>query len=318
MQVSRRFLLPLVVLFSVGSCALAAEKTTLRLRLKAGESYTIAMTADQKITQTVGGAVQNIAQTIGTTYTFKTAAVDPDGTIHGTFTYDAVRCKMDGPGMVIDYDSSKVAPGAAAPVNPMAKTFAALVGQTLDVVMTPEGRVTELKGADRIMAAVIKAMALPEAARAAVEQQLKTQFGDEALKKTFEQITAIYPKDPVELGDTWDAEQHISMGFPMILKTTWTLKSLTGGKATIGAEGTIETGPPAAGAAAPAPGTPTLKLKGTQKGTLLLDQATGWLTSGNIAQAIEGSISVNAGGQELVIPMTIKSDTKFEQVKPKK
>lgn len=259
------------------------------------------------------------------TFTLKPSKVEPDGTIHGRYTYDAVRLKMDAPGMVVDYDSTNAVDGAV-PNNPMAQTFAALVGQSLDVVMTPEGRVTDLKGADRLMEAVVNSVQLPPGARAGLEQQMKSQFGDEALKRQFEQMTAIYPAEPVGVGDAWDVEQRINMGFPMTLKTTYTLKSLSGGKATADLKGTIRTGAAAAAAdgeapegdaAAPDPNQPAPELSGTQTGTLVIDQATGWLTSGTGKQDIKGNLTVNAGGQKLVIPMTIKTDIKFEQPKPK-
>lgn len=323
MHMSRRFSLPFVAFALLAlfvSCpAHGQEKTKLRLNLKAGQSYTIAMTMDQKITQTVAGNAQNIAQTIGMTFTLKPSKLDPDGTIHGTYTYDAVRVKMNAPGMVVDYDSATAVDGAV-PNNPMAQTFAALVGQSLEVVMTPDGRVTDLKGADRLMEAVVNSVQLPPGARAGLEQQIKSQFGDEALKRQFEQMTAIYPEKPVGVGDAWTVEQRMNMGFPMVLKTAYTLKSLSGGKATADVEGTIETGAAAAadgeaaeGDAAPAPGQPATELSGTQAGTLVIDQATGWLTSGTMKQDIKGKVTVNAGGQKIEIPMTIKSDIKFEQ-----
>ena len=285
--------------------ARAQEKATLRLRLKQGQPYSITMTADQKIAQTINGNPQNTTQTMGVTFTLLPSKVEPDGTIHGTYTYDAVRVKMNGPGGAVDYDSAK---GGEAPTHPMARVFAALVGQKLDVVMAPDGRVTDLKGGDRLVEAIAKAVEIPEAARAGFEQQMKAQFGEDALKRNFEQMTAIYPKEPVAVGDTWEAEQRLSLGMPMTVKSTYSLKSLAGGKATVDVRGTMQTDPEAAGGLPNA----TFDLKGTQNGTMAIDQATGWILSANLEQDIGGSFTVNAAGQELDVPMTIKSTTTLE------
>jgi hypothetical protein len=283
--------------------ARAQEKVTLRLNLKPGQTYTLSQTTHQEINQTIGGNPQTMKQAFTFTYSFKPSKVDPDGTIHGTYKHDAITVKMQGPGGQVDYDSSR---DKEPPTNPMAKPFAALVGKELQVVMTPRGEVKELKGADEILAAVLESMGdLPEQVRATAKQQMESQFGEAAMKESFEQMTAIYPKDPVAVGESWDVEHRVTAGMPMVINTTYTLKSLDGGRATLDFKGTAKTDPDAPAGIVPGA---KFSLEGTQTGSLALDQATGWIASGTLKQAMDGKMSVDVGGQQVEVPMQIKSD----------
>jgi len=53
----------------------------------------------------------------------------------------------------------------------------------------------------------------------------------------------------------------------------------------------------------------TYKLEGTQKGTLKIDEATGWFAEGQITQEIEGEMIMTSAGEpdEVSVPMLIKS-----------
>ena len=293
--------------------AAAQEKATLRLNLKPGQTYVTSSTTKQQITQTIAGNAQEMSQTFTFTYSFKPSKVEADGTIRGTYKYDAVAVKMQSPAGPVEYDSAR---DKAAPANPMAKPFAALVGKELQVAMTPRGEIKEVKGADKILAAVLESMGdLPAPVREMAKGQMEAQFGEAALKENFEQMTAIYPEKPVAVGESWDTEQKITAGMPMTVNTKYTLKSLSGGKATLDVSATMKTDPDAPSGILPGA---KFGLEGTQTGSLVVDQATGWIESGAIKQSMDGKMSMDVGGQQMEIPMKIKSDATIGKAAAKK
>ena len=274
----------------------AQEKVTLRLNLKAGQSYAISTTTRQQITQTIAGNAQTLNQTLTFTYSLKPSKVDADGTIHGAYTCDAVAVKMATSAGQVDYDSSR---DKAEAVNPMAKPYAAVVGTAVQITITPLGEVKELTGADKVVAAAA------EAAAALPREQMEAQFGEKAQREGIEQLTRIYPVGPVAVGDSWEVEQKMTAAIAGTSRSTYTLKSLTGGKATLDVKGTATTEADAPTAIVPGG---KFDLKGTQTGSLVLDQSTGWIASGSVTSSTEGKLALDVGGQQMEIPMKIKSD----------
>jgi hypothetical protein len=304
----RASIAPLLVLFVAGPlpAARGEEKVLLRLNLEAGQSYTLSWTSRQDMTVTIDGQQQRTSQTLGLTFTLKATKVEADGTIHGTFTYDSVRLASRHPAGDVDYDSAD--PAAPAPTDPMAKAMAALVGQTLDVVLTPRGAVKDLRGGDKLVRRMLKAMDLPEAERPAAERQMRAMFGDAALKQNLQRLTEVYPPGPVKVGDTWEVVKEVDAGMPMTVRNTYTLKSLDGGKATLDVKGVTKTNPDVRG-----PLQTRFALEGTQSGSLVLDQETGWFSSGHLTTSLDGQVTSDEDGQKVAVPMKIRSELAIEQ-----
>jgi len=302
----------LVVILAVSiviSCA--REKIQLQLRLQEGESHTIKVLTDQNISQTIQGQRHDIIQTTGTGHTFDVEEVDADGNALVKVTYRSVLFKQDGPMGKIEYDSSN--PPAIIP--PMAMGFAALVGQSFSMMISPDGHIIDVQGVDAMLTHVMKKLDIPEGPmKVSIEESLKNQFGDQALTEIMESMMAIYPEKPVGIGDSWTRKVVISKGFPMILDNTWTLKDRKGGVAIIEVSSTVNPNPEAAPIEM---GTMRLSydISGEQEGTIELQEATGWTTRAKFTQNFSGLVKIGGTPQMpegMSWPISIDSVVSYE------
>lgn len=286
------------------------EKIQLRLNLEEGKSYKARMVTDQQIT--VAGQKQ--PQSIGFGFTHHVKEVRDDGTAVVQITYDSVQFKQQGPTGSIEYDSAN--PPANLPA--MAKGFAALVGQGFTMEVTPTGKVTKIEGAGEMISNMLKQMDMPmPSARATLEEKMKEQFGDDALREMMEQMTAIYPGEPVGIGGSWTKRMVVSKGFPIIMDNTWTLKSRQDGVAVVDVQSKVAPNP-SAGPMDMGMVKIGHQLSGTQSGTLELDEATGWTLRSTLQQKLAGKMTVTGGPQgsqtaPISIDSTIRIDSPEEE-----
>jgi len=294
----------------------AAGKVRLRLRLQKGRTYGLKFTANQDITQTIQGKQQALAQTIGMGILFDVLDVAPDGAMSAKISYDWVLIRQKGAMGTIEYDSAR----PPKVVHPMAKGFAALLGQSLWMKMAPDGRVADVKGVDALITRMMSKLGLPEGPqKAMLEKQLRKQFGNEAVKGMVGDMTSTFPDRAVAIGESWSETKGKLGMFPVMAKNTWTLKSRKGGVASVAVRSEIKPHPTAP-TIEMGPLKMTYKLSGSQKGEMQVDEATGWTIRGNITQNISGQLKVQAPGQTpggMTIPMTIRSVITMEQYKPK-
>jgi len=294
----------LVIVALLVSCGGGSKKLDLKLRLEPGKSYGAKMIADQTITQTLMGQTQTITQSIGMGYTYQVQSVDPDGSMWVKITYDWVSYKQDSPMGKVSYDSAN--PPATVPQAAIG--YAALVGRGFSAKITPTGEMTDVRGADQMVAEILGAMNLPAgSARDQVEALLRTQLSDEALKDSFEKAALFYPDKPIAVGDSWSGQIALASGMPMILDTTWTLKARKNGVATVETRSDVRPNPGAkplelAGMSI------SYELSGVQSGSMDLDEKTGWLLGGTLKQDVSGKVSAMGTSW----PITIVSNIRFE------
>lgn len=303
--------LAVLVLLSSSTTWAAEEKVELRFRLEEGESYKLRVTIEQEIVRWIEGEEQEIIQTIGIGQTFDVKKVDADGTATIEVTFGPMAMKMEGPQGTFEYDSED--PPDEVPLP--GKALGAMVGQGFTMKITPEGRVTDLKGADKMFEAMLESLDLPEGPiKDSIVESLKDQFGEEALKEMMENMTALLPDKPVGIGDSWSHTIVLTKGFPSIMENTWTLTDRKDGVATIKVKSTIKSNPDAPPMKM-GPMTMKYKLKGSQKGTVKLDEATGWFVEGEIKQEMSGEIimgGIPGQAKEQSLPILIEGVIKFE------
>jgi len=300
---------------SAGRAAAGADdagKTKLELRLRAGDTYKMRMTIDQKISQTIGGRTIDMNQTMGMGFACAVQQVDGQGNATLKVTYDSIVFKQDGPIGKTEYDSAK--PPATVPAA--AKGLAALLGQGFTITVTPAGHVTKVEGVEAVVERMLKQLDLPEGpSKVALQKKFKSEFGDQAMKGMMEQMMAIYPDKPVAVGDSWQQKVVASGGFPIILRNTWTLKSRKGGVALLEVKSKIESNPDAKPMDM---GVMSIKyqLSGDQEGTTELDEATGWTLRGKLVQKLAGKLQLQgapAGMKDTSWPISCESVVRYDK-----
>ncbi|MHC4199999.1 MAG: DUF6263 family protein, partial [Planctomycetota bacterium] len=284
----RRTIALVAVAAAALSTASCSKKLKLRLRLEKGKSYGVQTTVDQKIDQDMMGQKQSMTQVMSMGNTYKVTDVDGEGNASVDVTYTSVRYKQSGPMGLIDYDSKK--PSGA--VHPVARGFAGLVGQGFSMELPPDGHARKITGVDKMLDSMAKGLGLPEGpVRQQLKDGMKEQFGETAHQETMKKTFAVYPGDPVEVGDSWTTKVALTKGYPMVAENTYTLKARSGGVATVAVKSKVspnkDAGPTKMG-----PMSMKLQLSGTEEGTMEIDEATGWIVGASIRQDIGGKIEI--------------------------
>jgi hypothetical protein len=200
----------------------------------------------------------------------------------------------------------------------LAKGYAALVGESFVFKISEEGIIKDVGGVDALRTRMLKKLNLPEGERKVeIEKNFKENFNNETLKEQMAKMMAIYPQNPIGIGESWTKKVLTSKGVPALLDNTWTLKERKNGIAIVEVSSIIEPNPEAQPTKI---GNVTLSynVKGEQKGTIEIKEATGLITGGKIIQKLSGEIKMVGNPQApqgLVWPMSIESIIKIEPLK---
>ena len=288
------------LLILIALCGSGTAATRLEWKLGKGKTYYQRTVIDQ-ITQTMMGQEQKMEQAIGTGLKLQVLDVDAQGNMRIQYTFLWMRLKQDNPMGQVDYDSSR-----QSPVPGGAEGFAALVGQSYTVKLTPQGKVLDVNGVEQLRQAVLKK--LPAGEDPAQTMNPVAMYIDKAkVQQMVESNMAIYPDKPVNPGDSWSRERTIVMGFTMIIQSKWTLQKGEAGVATIGVAATLRSDPNG-----PPMDVGGMKLKGdlagTQEGTIQVAEATGLVTATKGRQQLKGEIKAITTPDQppmMVIPTVI-------------
>src|SRR4051794_13762671 len=184
----------------------AAQGTTLRYRWTAGQDDRYRLT--QKTTATVsgvpGGGPESmvVEQTITQIMRLRVSEIAADGTATLQQTFESMRFEMTGPTGPILFDSSTKERPADPTMAGMADMLGATVGQTLTVVLRPNGEVVKVEGMDKVLDKMTASIPA-DGPMAAMANSLKAGFTDEAVRRMFSQSFAGFPAGPIAPGGTW-------------------------------------------------------------------------------------------------------------------
>jgi hypothetical protein len=308
----RRLVLACVVVFLAGIVH-AQEKYMLRLNLENGQRYQQRMTMSQSIDQVMNGVTVTMNQDMTLDYDYSVTDVDAQGVATVESTYDRIASKVSTQGMAVSYDSAT----AEGSISPEFRPLAAMVGKTFTMRISPLGSVVSIEGLSEILDAVIAEMTIDGPAREQVLENMKRQFGEEAMKDLIEQAMAIYPPEPVAVGDSWVKTIEIRQMVPLKLDNTWVLKEVNENTATL--EVTSLIGPAGDDTTVNMMGTDlNVQLEGAQSGISVIDRKTGWVESSTVNQNVDGTMTLPAGEglpEGMSIPLSIRSTVTVGEVK---
>jgi len=282
----------------------AQEKYTLRLNLAEGQSYQQRMHMSQTIDQEMNGVKMTMTQDLTMDYDYAVTKVGAGGVATIECTYTRIASKATAPGGEMSYDSAT----AESPVAPQFRPLAAMVGKTFTMRIDPMGMVRSMEGMSEILDAIVNEMTVDGPERTKMLENMKKQFGAEAMKDLIEQAMAIYPENPVAIGESWARAIEITQMVPLKLDNTWVLKDVTGDTATL--EVTSLISPIEGKTALNMMGTElNVHLEGAQSGTTTIERDTGWVVSSTVNQSLDGAMGLPAseGQQEApTIPISIR------------
>lgn len=282
------FFTAIAILATMGSCG--SDKSgdggaDLKLNFKPGDKYLYSTEVNQTI-NTMG--ISGMQQAITMDMVYEVTASEGNNK-KLSITYDHIKMKNTTPMGAMEYDSRSEKKGDG--------TFSfmdSLIGKSFSLTITPDGNIIKVENLSNLM------NALPGEGQAKAE--LQKQFGDTAIKQMMQNSFDIYPGKPVKIGESWKKKSSMGVsGFSINMENTYTLKSITAGKATIAVSSVMSL-----------PATETnqggmdmkMQMDGKQDGTMEVEISSGQILSGKTHQVINGKISV--GGQEM--PMDIAGD----------
>jgi hypothetical protein len=303
--------LAVVLAIALGAAqAQAAEKIQYKLKLEKGQKYYLRMTTEQKITQTIMGKEQAVDQNVGMGANVDINDVDAGGNAWARYTYRWVKFAQKTPIGEMVYDSSN----KDTPVPPMGQGFAALLGEGYSLKITPKGRVEEVKDLDKMRSNIQKKLSGGPMQEMMIKS-LEQYTNEEAIKESTEASLAIYPDEPVGVGDSWSRKVVLSGSSAMILENTWTLKGRKNGVATIEVVSAIKPNPEAKPIDM---GVMKMhyQVSGKQQGLIEMDESTGRMIHSKMNQELSGTATVKStaspGAQDMIIPMKIRAITGIE------
>lgn len=298
------------LLLGLSTLALAfapmAKKVDLQFKLEKGKTYTQTTEMHTVTKQSIQGMEQIIQQTANAETKME---LKNEGTGSNTYTlwYENISMSIDQGGMKMEYSSDTT---ALDNVDAMSQIFASMTKKKFDADIDLKGKIQEVTGLEEI---ITDATAPMGEQASQVNEQISSGFGDAGLAKNMEMFTAIMPEGTVKVGATWTNEQFTASGLPLILRNTYTLKSIADGMATIEVSAEISVDP--ANSSTEIQGMKaSYFLEGDRSGTIQMEVKTGFVTSANIDDEIVGSINLESSPQipeGMTIPIEMNSNTKL-------
>jgi len=287
-------------LFLIAGLTVSAQ-VKLSFNPEKGKKYDYQMDIIQNIQQSVMGQTIPMETEMNVKYLMEIKDKTPQGT-QMQFTYREITYIIKSPMMKMGYDSKNPVENPSEMDNMLSKMFSKLIDAQLMIVVAPDGTIVSATGMDAVAENMINAIAGDGPMAAQMGAQMKTQFGDDATKRSFEQSFKIYPANAVKKGDIWNIESTASVAnMNTDIKTKYTLKDVSKNIASIAFESEMEFKP-----------TEGMEgdLTGTQTGTMMVDTKTGLTITSDISQTMKGSIKTQGFDVQLDINGKIKMSTK--------
>jgi len=273
----------------LGSVAFA--QTTLAYTLHKDEVFTVKQDAQQIITQTMDGAAHEITNNIDGILEFKVIE-EQEGNYQIAMRFKDLNLKMTSSiqGELMNVQAKEVIAG-----DIQSKIFNSLLEIPVKMTLTKNGDITNISGGDSLILKMVQASGIEDEFQMnMMKKGLEKEFGSEALSNSYKQMTFIYPKKKVNIGDSWKNEYIGKMS----AKNTWTLGAIGVDSASI--NGTADIIMNVADDAT------NMKLSGTQQTKITTDRTSGFVRLMTVEGEAEGMATMAQLG-DTEIPTTISS-----------
>ena len=193
----------------------SAESVQLKFNLQKGKTYDFNMVFDMK--QEVNAQVMDNHMR----FNYDMQVVDENEKVKTIkTTYKRIDMNMAMGDSKMDFSSEKGASASFDPLQIVSKMLSVIKGKSFTMKVNEKGEISGVDGFEEIGQTMVKEMNLPEASKAQMLAQFKSQFNDEAVREMFSAAFNIYPDKPVKVGDTWQRTITGRDGKPVTTKYT--------------------------------------------------------------------------------------------------
>lgn len=278
--------------------AAAFSQTNLQYNLKEGEVYKVRQEAQQVILQEMDGAVHELTNEISGLLEFQVTK-ERDTTFEIDLFFRDLNLVMTSSiqGELMNVRASEVNEN-----DIQSKIFNSMLNEPVRMILSKNGDILEVTGGDSLVAKMSEASGITdEFSLNMMKKSLEGEFGSEALSNNYEQMTFIYPSQPVRVGDSWNNEFQGKLS----ARNSWLLEAVSDTSATITGEAeiTMDISEPVS----------TMKLDGSQSTRIEIDLLSGFIVSMKVEGSSKGvTIMAQMGNAE--IPTSIQSITTYELI----
>ncbi len=299
-----------LVMGFTGICA-GQEKMSIGFRPSAGESFYFKTIVEQDVTRFFSGTEEQFHYTQGYGEELTVLKVNSDGTRTLRNTYRWIKyARKGGTGDEILYDSSNK---EDEPIPAECLGYAALIGEGYVFSVSEDGKISNLVGIkhmrDRVRAKLPLGSLGDELMR-----DVKRYVDEKTVKEMLEGGFALYPQEPVAVGDKWSKQIVEYQEGGGIRDNEMTLAKVEGGIGEISVKTRFSPNPKAE---------PVdwgnvkakFELTGTEKGTVKVDLKTGLGLGTKFEHEMTGYmvlINPQRPSDEVAIAMTLKGKTVVE------
>jgi Family of unknown function (DUF6263) len=289
---------------SAGFSGCKSGAVDLQFNPAVGSKYRIEMTTDQNIEQEMQGQKMEVKNLSDYSMLYEINKADGDNKVM-KMTFERMKSVQKAMGREMVMDSDKI-----DTTDPGSKIIGAVKGAAFEMVITKKGEVKSINGMDALMQKMINSAGgdLPAEVKAQMAEGIKAMMNDDMLKGLAEQSFKIFPDKAVKPGDSWTSKTETKSFLDMLTETTYTLKKVEKGIATLDIKSTIT---PLAKEKMVQGTKVEMSVNGTQTGTMELEVATGMTLSSNIIQKIDSKMK--AEGTE--IPIKVNGTTTIKTTK---
>ena len=289
-MIGRFTILAAATFFCLLSCDHAHAPAAFASALDTGSSWATRVSAEQTLTQSMGGRDIEARQSFSTTYRFTVLGRDPGGALSMEAVYEGLSLRISSPLGTWSFDSS----GAVDPESRFA-ALRALVGGRFTFSLGPDMRVRDLGGLSELAARIAVAARNPILAASA-----SSWMNEAAMRSSLEAMFGLFPGGKIAVGQSWNVSSSPGGGMPVVAHNTITATKVSGDKMSATIDGRIE-GAGEGGAA---------ELRGKQDGSVDLDRARLRILGGGVSQDLVGSVMVSG----TKVPITVHSVISFDSV----
>lgn len=289
---------PCFFIFLVLTSSVVFGQATLEYNLAKGDVFTIRQEAVQEITQEMDGTTYEITNSINGTLEFR--VLDQRDSIYEiavTFKDLNLYMSSNTDGVMLDIKAGEV-----SDENMQSRIFGSLLNVPIHILLDRSGDVLQVDGGDNLISRMASASGIEDTlSLSIIRESLRQDFGSEALSNSYEQMTYIYPKTKIQIGDSWQNEYKGKISS----HNQWTLDGLKAGRASIHGDASVVMNL--------SEDTARMQLAGNRKTEISTDLSSGFLLAMRVESNSRGfSILPQLGGNE--IPTTIKSTITYKRI----
>jgi FKBP-type peptidyl-prolyl cis-trans isomerase 2 len=199
-----------------------AQNIVLKMNLENGKTYNQSTTTVLTITQDVMGQPVEIEMTIIGEMSFLVKGVSDD-VYDMELQYERLKMEMKMPQMNMAFDTD-----TPDEQDMMSRLMTSLKNKPFNIKMNSRGKILEVSNSENLYSGMMEQMdGMDEMQKIQLKTQMEDSFGPETLKGNIEMATAMFPEQPVDIGDSWAVETKLESSMSMILKSDYQLLEST-------------------------------------------------------------------------------------------